>query len=76
MAKKRKTAKPRRRAKAARRSSPRRGKAGASDQMHAVFAAAVIVLLGIGVYFYQMNAPAGPVTAGNPSATAAAVDKK
>jgi hypothetical protein len=75
MAKKRKTAKPKRRAPPARRKSSRRGKAEANDPMHAVFAVIVIVLLGLGIYLYQLSdTPSGPATASNPPA--AAVDKK
>jgi hypothetical protein len=76
MAKKRKTSRSRKAARpktARREASRRRGKGGEADPMHVMAALLVLVLVGVGIYFYQLNhQPAGAAM----NAPAVAVEKK
>jgi len=58
MAKKRKTSHSRKAARpttARRQASRRRGKGGEADPMHVMAALLVLVLFGLGIYYYQAN---------------------
>ena len=58
MAKKRRTSRSRKVAKpraSARKRTARRGKAGETDPMNVIAALLVLVLVGLGIYFYQLN---------------------
>jgi hypothetical protein len=76
MAKKRKTSHRRKAARpktARRQAARRRGKGGEADPMHVAAALLVLVLVALGIYFYQLNhKPAGAAM----NAPAVAVEKK
>jgi hypothetical protein len=77
MAKKRKTSRSRKAARpktARRQASRRRGAGGEADPMHVAAALLVLVLVGIGIYFYQLNHKPGDAATTSPPAVA--VEKK
>jgi hypothetical protein len=76
MAKKRKPSRSRKAARpktARRKASRRRGAGGEADPMHVAAALLVLVLVGIGIYFYQANHQEAGSMSGTPPV---AVEKK